>query len=102
MRVDPLRLSVPDKCPFCGAGRITLETTIRGSTAWIAWCCTKCDRDWPVTEGQKQRRTARKKTLTPLSPAGWAICCGGKVFVERPGALGCATAIRGENSIRME
>ena len=50
-----LALRVPDKCPFCGtAGKILLETTVKGKVVMLKWWCESCTTEWPVTPEEEQ------------------------------------------------
>jgi hypothetical protein len=50
-----LALRVPDDCPFCGtAGKIVLETTVKGKVVVLKWCCESCSAEWPVTPEEEQ------------------------------------------------
>ena len=66
-----VRFPLPERCKFCGAvGSVRLEQTIKARSVTVAWCCSLCDRGWPVTveELQPERRAAeadrRKATRT--------------------------------------
>jgi hypothetical protein len=46
-----LKIKIPECCPFCGTvGHVTIETTVRGSTALLTWCCRKCSHEWPIAD----------------------------------------------------
>ena len=50
---NPLVFRMPAKCPFCGSvGTVSPETTIKGKSVSLKWCCRKCSHDWPITAGE--------------------------------------------------
>jgi hypothetical protein len=58
---NPVRFRVPAKCPHCQAsGPIVPETTIKGDSVVMTWCCRTCSQEWPVTvRDQIERRTGQ-------------------------------------------
>jgi hypothetical protein len=59
------RLKIPDQCRFCEAvGKVVLESTIKGSIATIDWCCTRCQRTWPIAEEDAERRVSAERRKT--------------------------------------
>jgi hypothetical protein len=55
-----LRLRLIDRCPFCGAVRTVVpETTIKGESVLLTWCCRTCSREWPVTRAEYEASERR-------------------------------------------
>jgi hypothetical protein len=52
-----LQLRVPSICPFCHErGPIGLESTLKGDTITLRWCCRRCMTDWTVAPDATERR----------------------------------------------
>ena len=71
MLPNRLRFLRPTECALCGAVETVMpETTIHGHSVFLAWCCGKCQGEWPITADELEvierrhgledgRRTAR-------------------------------------------
>ena len=36
------------------AGKVVLETAVKGKMAVLQWCCESCDKEWPVSPDEEQ------------------------------------------------
>lgn len=55
MAPERLRLRLPERCLRCGVpGMVRLESTITGTSVYLAWCCNACGFDWPISEREQE------------------------------------------------
>jgi hypothetical protein len=51
----------PAECVLCGAvGTVMAETTVHGDSVFVAWCCEKCQGEWPITPDELEAIERRR------------------------------------------
>ena len=61
MLPNRIRFRRPAECVLCGAvGTVMPETTIHGDSVFLAWCCGKCQGEWPITPDELEAIERRR------------------------------------------
>lgn len=48
-----LSLRLPERCAQCDApGTVRLQQVIKGDAVFLSWCCSRCEAEWAIAEGE--------------------------------------------------